>query len=200
VDQFLKGNKVKTRKMKEDKSGEKKPREPYKFVPVDTPDDVLRDIDEIRDPESRRQGSGTEPSPRFERIADIMKEFHRGTWWETQNGQMVELAIEDTHAKITNYYVVHDRAWTHGAVVDFVDMDEGTGKYTVYALCTDGTVLAVPEEELDEPAVITFEGQSFQMVHHLPKEVEDTAELGKRILREKDRVWEEYEKQKKGKK
>lgn len=137
-----------------------------------------------------------ETTPRFENMADIMKEFHRGTWWETNKGEMAELAIEDTHAKITNYYVLHDRAWTHGAVVDFIDMDEGSGTYTVYALCTDGTVLAVPEEELDNPVTVTYEEQKVQMVRHLPREIEDTAELGRRILAEKDRTMDEYEKQK----
>ena len=158
-------------------------REPYKFIPVDTPDDVLADIQ-------------PKTTPRFESMADIMKEFHRGTWWEVNKGEMAELAIEDTHAKITNYYVLHDRAWTHGAVVDFIDMDEGTGTYTVYALCTDGTVLSVPEEELDNPVTVTCGDQKVQTVRHLPKEIENTAELGRRILAEKDRTMAEYEKQK----
>ena len=190
-------------------NGSSKKREPYQFIPVETPEEIRRDLDEIRMPSSggdegkgtgaaggTGQEGGAVTTPRFEKIADIMKEFHRGTWWESRNGQMAELAIEDTHAKITNYYVIHDRVWDHGAVVDFIDMDEGTGKYTVYALCTDGTVLAVPEEELDEPMTVTWEGQSFQSVRRLPREVEDTADLGRRILAEKDRLWDAYEKQK----
>jgi len=190
-------------------NGSSRKREPYQFIPVETPEEIRRDLDEIRMPSSggdegrgtgaaggTGQEGGAVTTPRFEKIADIMKEFHRGTWWESRNGQMAELAIEDTHAKITNYYVIHDRVWDHGAVVDFIDMDEGTGKYTVYALCTDGTVLAVPEEELDEPMTVTWEGQSFQSVRRLPREVEDTADLGRRILAEKDRLWDAYEKQK----
>ena len=34
------------------------------------------------------------------------------------------------------------------------------------------------------------------MVRHLPKEIENTAELGRRILAEKDRTMAEYEKRK----
>ena len=199
------------------------PREPYKFIPVETPEDIQEEIRAARirkngqtfvadgsavSGEGRKKTAASDGSqttgqkndvqttPRFESMADIMKEFHRGTEWELNNGEMAALAIEDTHAKITNYYVIHDRAWTHGAVVDFIDMDEGTGRYTVYALCTDGTVLAVPEEDLDEPVTVTYGDQRIQMVRHLPKEIENTAELGRRILAEKDRTMAEYEKQK----
>jgi hypothetical protein len=128
------------------------------------------------------------------RIADVMKEFHKGTMWEFQGGEMAELALEDTGAKILNYYVVHDRLWEHGKVEDFISMDEGSGNYTVYALCSDGVVLMIPDHELDEPCIINFRNQRVKMIHNMPKQVKDTEELADRILAEKDRLLEELEK------
>ena len=64
----------------------------------------------------------------------------------------------------------YDRAWEHGKVEDFISMDEGSGDYTVYALCSDGVVLMIPDHELDEPTIINFQNQRVRMIHHMPKQ------------------------------
>jgi hypothetical protein len=144
--------------------------------------------------EENRENHTESEKKQESRIADVMKEFHRGTMWEFQGGEMAALALEDTTAKILNYYVVQDRAWEHGKVEDFISMDEGSGDYTVYALCSDGVVLMIPDHELDEPTIINFQNQRVKMIHHMPKQVKDTEELADRILAEKDRLLDELEK------
>lgn len=121
------------------------------------------------------------------RIAETMREFHRGTMWEFDR-RMTELALEDTEAKIKNYYVLHDLPWPHGRIRDFVSMDEGTGHYQVYVLWEDGAVLQIADTELDEAADVAYHGQYTRAIQTEPAAVEDTDVLADRLLAEKDRL------------
>lgn len=123
-------------------------------------------------------------------ISDAMKAFHENTMWIVNNGMMADLAIEDTNNKVINWFVMHKQEWKHGEIVDFISMDEGTGIYTVYALCTDDTVLAIPEEELDNPEKFEINGHHTSMVRTRPQEItgEDADQLADRVLDERERI------------